>query len=134
MTAPQSWQQLLEAEQAHWVSHAEPILARYSANEQQVWAVSAGLQQQQQADTEQIGVTLQHLALVETPAAAAAAAAAKPQPPVLAPHPVGSTASLASEADCDIILVTQPELEAPAGTEHAAKQQEQKQQEQAAIV
>jgi hypothetical protein len=124
MTAPRTWQQLLEAEQAHWVSHAEPILAHYSTNEQQVWALAAALQQQQQqADTEHMGATLQSLSLAETAAAAAA------QPPCLASCTVGSTASLASEADCDIILAMH---EAPAG-QNAAKQEQQQQEQQQAV-
>jgi hypothetical protein len=116
MTQPEAWHQLMAAEAAYYVTYAAPILARYSANDQHVWAAAAAAAAgQQQLSSALAGLTITAVAAVaaapatalvsEVPAqtAAPAAAAAAASAPAL--HAAkGSSASLA-DADCSIIFV-----------------------------
>lgn len=43
MTAPQTWQQLVAAGEAHHTAHVAPILDRYRANDRCVWEAAAAV-------------------------------------------------------------------------------------------
>lgn len=99
MTAPEAWRQLQAAEQQHYSQHVEPILSRYRANEQQVWAAAAA-----------VAAVVAAGGVAAVVADGVAAAAAEGAAVVDSQRVLGGSSGSLSDLDCSVVLVGGPEL------------------------